>query len=204
MLEKLIQHAPEIGRCIARRMYVGSAHQGHHVGGGDDTDLTLENKGMDAMQEQHERGVGDDFIRWYNAQYGTAFAYYDRGGQRLDLIYRDGSKEMLLEITASYYGPDHAKMLWQDVRKVPGAPNMVIIKEPDQQLINYINVGLVKKCQKTYPLNCILVFQIYPDLISAEELNALIDQIQIPVCHPFKEIYLAGAFSDGYRCWKLA
>jgi hypothetical protein len=158
---------------------------------------------MDAMQKQHERGVGDDFIRWYNTRHGTAFTYYDRGGQRPDLIYRAGDKEMLLEITASYYGSDHAKMLWQNFRKVPSAPTMIRIKEPDQELINYINIGLSKKCEKSYPLNCILVFQIYPDLISAEELNTLIDQIQIPADHSFKEIYLAGAFSDGYRCWKL-
>jgi hypothetical protein len=161
---------------------------------------------MDATQEQQERGVGNNFIGWYNGRYGTAFAYYDRydrGVDRPDLIYRDGSKELLLEITASYYGPEHAKMLWQNARNVAGAPNIVIIKSPDQQLIDFINIGLAKKCEKTYPLNCILVFQIYPDLISMGELDVLINQIQIPEDHSFKEIYLAGIFSNGYGCWKL-
>ena len=159
---------------------------------------------MDEMQEKHERGVGDDFIKWYNIKHSTVFVYHDRGADPPDLIYRDGDQEMLLEITASYYGPEQAKMYWQNARRVADAPSMYMLQNPDQNLIEDINTRLAKKCDKPYPINCTLVLQIYPDLISAGELDVLIEEIQIPSSHSFKSIYLAGIFTNGYQCWKLA
>jgi hypothetical protein len=146
----------------------------------------------------------------YNTRHGTAFAYYDRGADPPDLIYCDGSQEMLIEVTAAYYNTDHAKMNWQNARGVAGALGMCIIQSPGQELIAHINAGLAKKCDKPYPANCTLVLQLYPDLIAAEELDASISQIRVPRDHPFEHIYLAGIFpmtigsQSGYRCWKLA
>lgn len=166
---------------------------------------------MERTQEQHERAVGDAFIEWYNKQRGTALRYHGRGAEPPDLVYRSGSHEMLLEITAAYYDAANATMLWQNARRVPGATDMWMSKNPDRKLIDSINTGLTKKCNKPYPATCVLVVNIYPDMTSAEELDALIHQIQIPVGHSFAGIYLTGIFPTsrggsrgGYHCWKLA
>lgn len=118
---------------------------------------------------------------------------------------------MLLEITAAYYDPDYATMIWQDARGLPDAADIWIGKEPDQKLIDCINARLVKKCDKRYSVICVLLVSVYPDLTTVEELNAMIAQIKVPVGQPFAEIYLAGVFpasssgsGGGYRCWKLA
>ena len=165
---------------------------------------------MDSTQAQHEQAVGAAFIEWYNRQHGTAFRYHSRGADPPDLVYRSGDYEMLLEITAAYYDADNAAMLWQTARNVPGAADMWMSKDPDQKLLDSINAGLAKKCGKPYPAHCALVMQIYPDLISAEELDTLIHHIKIPTDHFFAGIYLTGIFPTssggsrgGYFCWKL-
>jgi hypothetical protein len=79
-------------------------------------------------------------------------------------------------------------MLWQRARSVPEAADMWMSKDPDQKLIDSINAGLTKKCGKPYPAHCVLLGQIYPDVISAEELNTLIHQIQIPTNPSFAAI----------------
>ena len=165
---------------------------------------------MDTTQEQHERAVGVAFIEWYNTQNGTEYRYHDRGADPPDLVCRSGSQELLLEITAAYYDADNATMLWQNARGVPGAANIWISKNPDQKLIDSINTVLTKKCAKKYPMNCVLVVHLNPDITTAEELEALIVQITVPINHPFAGIYLGGVFpissnsSGGYRWWKLA
>ncbi len=166
---------------------------------------------MDSTQERHERAVGDAFIEWYNKQNCTRFTYHGRAPEPPDLIYRFGSKEKHLEITSEYYDEDFATMLWQDARGVPYAADTWSSGEPDQKLIDRINRRLAMKCNKRYPMNCVLVVGVYPHLTASEELHAMIAQIKVPVDHPFAEIYLAGDFPacssgsrGGYYCWKLA
>lgn len=77
---------------------------------------------MDAIQEKHERAVGDTFIGWYNAQNGTTFVYQGRPGEAPDLTFVDGEQELLLEIADSYYDKRDAEVKWQNARDVPGAP----------------------------------------------------------------------------------
>jgi hypothetical protein len=165
---------------------------------------------MDSTQEQHEQAVGAAFIAWYNRQHGTAFRYHSRGADPPDLVYRCGDREILLEITAAYYDADNATMLWQNARGVSGAADMWMSKDPDQKLIDNINVGLTKKCDKSYPADCVLVMHLNPDITTAEEFEALIAQIKIPADHPFVEIYVGGMFpishnsNGGYQWWKVA
>jgi hypothetical protein len=166
---------------------------------------------MDLTQKQHELAVGTAFIEWYNRQNDTAYRYHSRGADPPDLVYRSGDHEILLEITAAYYDADNAAMLWQNARGVASATDIWISKDPDQKLIDSINTGLIKKCAKSYPAHCVLILHIYPDLMSAEELDALLHQIKIPADHSFAGIYLTGMFPtssggsrSGYSCWKLA
>ncbi|MFQ5804333.1 MAG: hypothetical protein ACE5JQ_15700 [Candidatus Methylomirabilales bacterium] len=165
---------------------------------------------MDSIQEQHERAVGDAFIEWYNNWNGTKFRYHGRGADPPDLVYRSESEETFLEITVAYYDANNAAMLWQNARRVQGAANIWIGKNPDQKIIEHVNAVLTEKCGKQYPPKCVLVVGVYPDVTAAEELDALIGQIKVPVDHPFVEIYLAGNFPSssggsggGYYCWKL-
>jgi hypothetical protein len=166
---------------------------------------------MDALQEPHERAVGDAFIEWFNARKGASFAYSSRGSDPPDLIYRDGSKEVLLEITVAYYDDGHARMLWQNARNVGGAPDLWSSKSPDQKLVDSVTMALAKKSAKAYPSGCMLLVVVYPDLTDAEEFASLRQGIVVPPSHPFAEIYVGGLFpvssagsSGGYSWWKVS
>ena len=165
---------------------------------------------MDTIQGKHERAVGDAFIDWYNERMGTSYAYNARGTDVPDLIYKDDSKELLLEITVAYYDAGHATMLWQNARDLPGAPDSWSTKSPDQKLVDSIGLALAKKSGKAYPSGCVLVVAIYPDLTAAEEFAALMPEIRVPDAHSFVEIYVGGLFPasssgsvGGYSWWKL-
>lgn len=166
---------------------------------------------MDRVQEQHERAVGDAFIEWLNQQHGTAYRYEARGADPPDLVYRSGTHQLHLEVTAAYYDASNAAMLWQNARGVPGAPDTWSSKGPDQKLVESINLALAKKCAIAYPSGCVLLVSLYPDLTSVEEFADLVPQIRVPPSHPFSAIYVAGMFPasssgshGGHHCWKLA
>lgn len=166
---------------------------------------------MDTTQGKHERAVADSFIAWYNSCHGTAYRFYARGAEPPDFVYRDGSREMLLEITAAYYDADYATMLWQNARSVPGATQSWVRKDPDRRLVDSVSATLQKKCGKPHPEGCVLLVVLYPDITSAEEFEHLLPEIRVPPKTPFAEIYVAGEFPSsssgsrgGYYCWKLA
>jgi hypothetical protein len=166
---------------------------------------------MDAIQRRHERAVGDAFVAWHNQTTGTSHEYDAHGSDVPDLIYKDGSKKLLLEITVAYYDAGHAMMLWQNARHVPGAPDSWNSKRPDQKLIDSVNLALTKKSGKAYPSGCVLVVAVYPDLTAAEEFALLMPEIRVPDAHPFAEIYVGGLFpawsggsEGGYSWWKLS
>jgi hypothetical protein len=131
---------------------------------------------LGALQEKHERAVGDAFIDWYNKQMGTSFAYSAHGAEAPDLIYRDGTKELLLEITVAHYAAGHATMLWQNARDLSDAPDSWSSKGPDQKLIDSVTLALAKKSAKAYPSGCVLPVVVYPDLTDAEEFTLLIPE----------------------------
>lgn len=132
---------------------------------------------MDATQEQHERAVADSFLEFYNRENGTEYRYHSRGQDPPDLIYRSARHEMRLEITAAYYDTANAAMLWQSARGVPGARDMWISKSPDAKLIESINSTLTRKSLKRYPSGYVLLVNLYPDSVTAEEFADLISEI---------------------------
>ena len=165
---------------------------------------------MDAVQQKHERAVGEAFVAWYNGVSRMSYEFHVHGSDPPDLIYRNGSQELLLEITAGYYDAAHATMLWQNAREVPGAPDSWSSKGPDQKLIDHVNLAIEKKSAKAYPSGCLLVIAVYPDLASADEFAALLPELHVPDTHPFGEIYVGGLFpassggsAGGYFWWKL-
>jgi hypothetical protein len=167
---------------------------------------------MDETQEGHERAEADRFICWYNACHKVGYRFYARGNEPPDFIYRHDSREMLLEVTAVYYDADNAKMLWQNARALPEAAKIWTSKWPDRKMVDSLNVVLENKCKKRYPVGCLLLAVLYPDVTSAEEFEHLLPEIQIPPVAPFASIYIAGDFpvssssagSGGYHCWKVA
>jgi hypothetical protein len=166
--------------------------------------------GMDAIQEKHERAVGDAFIDWYNTQMGTSFAYFTRAAEAPDLIYRDGTKELLLEITVAYYDAGHATMFWQNACDLPDAPDSWSSKGPGQKLVDSVNLALAKKSAKAYPAGCVLLVVVYPDLTATEEFASLMPEVRVPDGHPFAEIYVGGLFPasssgsvGGYSWWTV-
>jgi hypothetical protein len=158
---------------------------------------------MDSLKKQHERAIAEAFIDWYNKQNNTKFSFH-KHGEPPDFVYIFENQTMLLEVTAEYYDEENAKMLWQNARRIPNAPQIWIGKEPDQSLISHANIGLTKKCAKKYPDGCILLINIYPDITTSEEFELLINQINIPSNNSFIEIYVGGNFPvGGFHYWKL-
>lgn len=165
---------------------------------------------MDAVQDEHERAVANIFVEWYNRLHGTAYVYHTRGADPPDFVYRDGNSEMLVEVTAAYYDAKNAAILWRNARRIPGAPQSWMSKEPDRKLVESVNVALEKKCGKPYPPGCVLLVNVYPDITSAEEFQELLHDIHVPANCFFAEIYVTGEFPTssggspgGYSCWKL-
>jgi hypothetical protein len=165
---------------------------------------------MDALQEQHERAVGDAFVDWYKKQIGTSFVYSAHGTEKPDLVYTDGAKELPLEVTVAYYDAGHATMLWKNARDVPGAPDSWSSRRPDQKLVGSVNMAMAKKAAKDYPPGIVLVVAVNPDLTDAEEFARLLPAVRVPTNHSFVGIYVGGLFPassggspGGYFWWKM-
>lgn len=57
---------------------------------------------MDAIQNKHERAVGDDFMRWFNHRGRTHFKFDNRPHEAPDLQYVDGGEILNIEVTDAY------------------------------------------------------------------------------------------------------
>lgn len=165
---------------------------------------------MTSLKEQFEKAVGDLFISWYNKKMATNFVFDRMGEDPPDLVYRDESKELPIEVTSAYYNEEHTILLWKSARKAPDAPKEWEAINPDRSLVADISHALQKKSENSYEKNYVLVISIHPSLTSSKEMNSLIEEISIPQIIPFTAVYLAGNFphsSDGsqpgYHCWKL-
>jgi hypothetical protein len=165
---------------------------------------------MDALQERHERAVGDRFFDWYNGRHSTSFAYHGRAGEAPDLVYRDAGRAVRLEVRGCYYNNADALVMWQNARKLPNAPKRWSGVGFDEDLIANINTGLKEKCAKAYGSACWLIISLRPAMTTAEEVSDMMGGITIPERNPFDAIYLTGVFpvstssAGGYRCWRLA
>lgn len=164
---------------------------------------------VDAIQDKHERAVADSFIEWYNSRHGTAYGFCAHGAEPPDFVYRDGAREMLLEVTAAHYDANNATMLWQNARRVPGAAQSWMSKDPDRKLVDSVSTILQKKSGKAYPKGSVLLVVLYPDITSAEEFECLLPEIHVPPKTSFAEIYVGDVFpassggsGDGYYCWR--
>jgi hypothetical protein len=164
---------------------------------------------MDDTKAQHEKAVGDEFVRWFNEKNNTDFVLKGQAGDGPgpDLAY---SAELRLEVTDAYYDDQDAKFLWKNARKAPDAPQGWQGTEFDKTLLDQINKRLEEKCLKSsYGPNCILVINMQPSLTTAEELESMLPNVKLPQSVPFVGIYLTGNFpssvgsAGGYRCWRL-
>lgn len=165
---------------------------------------------MDGTQERFELTVGNAFIGWYNQNTGCNFAYSGRPDEAPDLLFVDGSRKLKVEVGGAYPGKEEAAFWWQNLRKVPNAPQQVSGKDMDENLIADINKRIEEKCGKAYGTNCLLLVYVHPAMTTAEEVEELLDQITFPERNPFQAIFLSGHFPvsnsgsvGGYRCWKV-
>ncbi|MBS1213410.1 MAG: hypothetical protein H6R26_2027 [Proteobacteria bacterium] len=165
---------------------------------------------MDAHQFAFERGVGEAFIAWFNVREGRHFVFDSRPEKAPDLLYRDGSGQLALEIAGAYYDSKEATVWWGAKRGDPGTPREWSGKNMDEMLVSSINTRLTEKCLKSYGSDCMLVIYAHPLMTTAEELDSLRHRISMPLRNPFREIYLTGFFPmssggsrGGYYVWRL-
>ena len=161
------------------------------------------------IKEDRERWAGDQFIAWYNQSRKTAFQYLRRGDDSPDLLYRDGSVTLGVEVTEAYY--DAADRLFKNktLRGCADAPRTWAAVEPDGALIVDIGARAERKALHDLGSGCVLLINVDATVTGATELDRLSNQVTLPERHCFQAIYLGGFFgwsSDGppgYRVWKL-
>ena len=165
---------------------------------------------MDEIQLQHERAVAENFIRWYNQQHGTNFTFHGRPEEAPDQAFRDGENELQVEVADAYYDKADAMLKWKTARGAPDAPSSWSGSNFDDRLVESINRVIEEKCAKDYGRNCAFVVNVYPNLTTAGEMEAMLPEIRVPDGHRFTGVYLTGDFPHatgdigGYRCWQLA
>lgn len=86
---------------------------------------------MNALQEQVERAIADQFFEWFNDKHGTAYAFARRAGEAPDLVYVWEHEELQIEITAAYYDGSHAAFIWNGMRNPESAPMGWVGVNPD-------------------------------------------------------------------------
>ncbi len=112
---------------------------------------------VDETQERNERGIGDDFIEWWNSAHRTDFRFVGRPTRAPDLSYGDGKATMHLEVAMGYYDAADAGFKWLGARGHPGAPPSWSGTNPTGNLLKHIGAVLADKCAKAYGPNCVLV-----------------------------------------------
>src|SRR5262245_49843987 len=132
---------------------------------------------MDKVQDEHERGTGATFMKWYNNENGTNFTFVGRADEAPDLVYRDGSRELGLEIATAYYDNEDAKVAWMGARHVPNAPTEWSGVNFDDSLLENINSEIVDKCGKDYGRNCVLVLCVIPAITTVADMDERLGEI---------------------------
>lgn len=164
---------------------------------------------MDAIQLQHERAVGEQFVEWLNKRDGSRFSFSHREKEAPDLVYSDGNHILRLEVVGAYYDPAHARWLWASARKLPNAPVSWSGVNFDRALLHDIERQIQKKCNLSYGSNCVLLVSVSPPLTSAKDTDELLSDIVLPDRIPFDGIFLTGEFptsshsKGGYYVWPL-
>src|SRR5438552_377492 len=110
---------------------------------------------MSNLKEDHERAVGDEYVRQYNRSFGTNFAFKARPIEAPDLTYVEDAKHLHIEVTTAYYDDPHARLLWETARGSPNAPASWNGKNFDNGLVSNINRLLQEKCAKQYGPDCV-------------------------------------------------
>jgi len=149
----------------------------------------------ECTKKQHEREVGDALIAELNQKQGKQYVFKDRSGDEVpDLIYRDESSQIGLEIESCYYDNDDATFKWQNAKNLPDAPQGWSGVNFNRALVMNINKAIQKKCAKDYGPNCLLGLYIHTGLTTYKKMVSLIPSIKVPLKHKFVGIYLIGYF----------
>ena len=164
---------------------------------------------MSKDQEDRELWAGDQFIAWYNHSRKTAFQFVARGKEAPDLLYRDGSDIVGVEVTEAYYDTADAVFKTKTLRGLSDGPRAWAAVEPDGALITDVGARVARKSLHDCGARCVLLVHVDATVTSAAELDRLLAQVSLPENHSFQGVYVGGFFgwsSDGppgYRCWKL-
>ena len=159
----------------------------------------------DGLKERIERWAGDEFIAWYNAQHGTQFQFVNHAAPpRADLVYFDGSVELPIEITGTFYGQDGAKFEGMNARGLPDAPDGWSSLKADGSVVSiddaflgFLERRLLEKSRKSYAAAPILVIYHVSRLLSSDGISRMIQRVSLPADHPFTGIYLLADLPNG-------
>jgi hypothetical protein len=149
---------------------------------------------MNEFQERNERAIGECFIEWLNSRKKTAYRFKTRPDRAPDLIYTSASNELFIEVTAAFYNYEHARFIRKGERGEADAPERWTGINANESLINEIHNCIIKKAQKRYGKDTLLLIEVPPGVTSAEELSELLELQQFPKDSPFAGIYVVGNF----------
>lgn len=148
---------------------------------------------MDAVLQQFEQAVGDEFAEWLTRTIGHACTFVRRAGEAPDLVYTYRGKELLVEVTGAYYDGAHAAFLWKAARGQSDAPDHWEGVEPDKSLAAAVIARVNQKSFKRYGQNTVLLIQIPPSVTRLSTLARLLKG-RTPSELPFAGVYVVGTF----------
>ncbi|MDM0002894.1 hypothetical protein QTI24_30190 [Variovorax sp. J22P240] len=164
---------------------------------------------MEAIQEQHERAVGESLIAWLNERDGTSYSFLCRGDEAPDLIYGFDGRTLGIEVVGAYYDKEDSKMQWQGARRHPEAPKRWSGINFDDRLLGSIEKRIAAKCAKNYGSDVILLVAVRPALTAIPDMEALLRRLDLPNNIPFTAVYVGGDFptssyaQGGYKAWQV-
>ncbi len=148
---------------------------------------------MDAVLQQFEQAVGDEFAEWLSCTTGHACTFVRRAGEAPDLVYLYRRVELPVEVTGAYYDSVHAAFLWKAARGQSGGPTHWEGAEPDKSLADAVIARVQQKSLKRYGANTVLLIEIPPGVTRLSDLKRLL-QGRIPREMPFAGVYVVGTF----------
>jgi hypothetical protein len=160
---------------------------------------------LDGLKERTERWVGDQFIAWWNARFGSSFTFSRLGfPPAADVEYIDGDQALHVEVTGVYYDDDAARFDNMNARGLPNAPDgWSSLKDDgsvvaiDTSFIESLNQRLAEKSAKSYSDPPVLVVHHTSRFHHSPELLELLNQVTIPPVHPFMGICFLGRMPEG-------
>ncbi|MEP7162953.1 MAG: hypothetical protein ABI747_04320 [Candidatus Moraniibacteriota bacterium] len=106
------------------------------------------------LKRQHEKAVAEQLLLTLGAT-GISYDHMGNDVDEPDVLFKQGSKRVGIEVVTAYLDNSHAKHIWQLARgKSKGGGSSGIIENPTEKLRIFIRRRLLRLKKAFIPLSC--------------------------------------------------